>query len=136
MSFADVFISLIFMYVYFVHFAAPPLIKAMIPSEGWISGGTQVILIGENLFEGIQIVFGNCIVWSVEVSVSCKIYNIVAAIPGYLLIRWEYRSRNEKILPFLFCSLPINSFLGYIYIYSCFPIFSMTNKTRLRLFQK
>lgn len=46
---------------------APPLVKALIPSEGWTSGGSQVIIIGENFFEGLQVIFGNCLVWSVEV---------------------------------------------------------------------
>ena len=46
----------------------PPVIKAMIPSEGWTSGGSQVIIIGDNFFDGLQVIFGNCLVWSVEVS--------------------------------------------------------------------
>lgn len=35
-----------------------PVIKALFPSEGWIQGGTQVVLIGENFFEGLQVAFG------------------------------------------------------------------------------
>ena len=41
-----------------------PCIKAVCPNEGWTSGGTTVILVGENFFEGLQAVFGSTIVWS------------------------------------------------------------------------
>ena len=46
---------------------AAPQIKAVCPSEGWTTGGQTVILIGEHFFEGLQVVFGNMVVWS-EVS--------------------------------------------------------------------
>ncbi|CAB3399768.1 unnamed protein product [Caenorhabditis bovis] len=35
-----------------------PVIKALCPSEGWVQGGTQVVIIGENFFDGIQVMFG------------------------------------------------------------------------------
>lgn len=47
--------------------AAAPCIKAICPSEGWTSGGTTVMIIGDNFFEGLQVVFGTMTVWS-EVS--------------------------------------------------------------------
>ena len=47
-----------------------PIIKALFPSEGWNTGGQQIMIIGENFFEGLQVIFGNCLVWSVEVCVS------------------------------------------------------------------
>ncbi|KHJ89873.1 IPT/TIG domain protein, partial [Oesophagostomum dentatum] len=46
-----------------------PMIKALCPSEGWIQGGTQVIVIGENFFEGLQVAFGSTTVWSELVQV-------------------------------------------------------------------
>ena len=46
---------------------AVPVIKAMIPNEGWITGGMHVVILGENFFEGIQVIFGSFLVWSVEV---------------------------------------------------------------------
>ena len=49
--------------------AATPCIKAICPSEGWTTGGTTVIIIGDNFFDGLQVVFGTMLVWS-EVSVS------------------------------------------------------------------
>lgn len=44
-----------------------PCIKAISPNEGWTSGGSTVIIIGENFFDGLQVVFGSMLVWS-EVS--------------------------------------------------------------------
>lgn len=46
---------------------ATPCIKAISPSEGWTTGGAMVIVIGENFFDGLQVVFGSMLVWS-EVS--------------------------------------------------------------------
>lgn len=46
---------------------ATPCIKAISPSEGWTSGGAQVIIVGDNFFDGLQVVFGTMLVWS-EVS--------------------------------------------------------------------
>uniref|UniRef100_A0A5K3FL27 IPT/TIG domain-containing protein n=1 Tax=Mesocestoides corti TaxID=53468 RepID=A0A5K3FL27_MESCO len=43
---------------------APPVIKAISPNEGWTSGGESVLIIGENFFHGLQVVFGNTPVWS------------------------------------------------------------------------
>ena len=41
-----------------------PTIKAVCPSEGWTSGGATVIVIGDNFFDGLQVVFGTVLVWS------------------------------------------------------------------------
>lgn len=46
---------------------APPCIKAISPSEGWTTGGATVIIIGDNFFDGLQVIFGTMLVWS-EVS--------------------------------------------------------------------
>ena len=43
---------------------AYPSIKAICPNEGWTTGGTTVVVIGENFFDGLQVVFGSLIVWS------------------------------------------------------------------------
>lgn len=43
---------------------AHPTIKAICPNEGWAIGGTNVVIIGENFFDGLQVVFGSLIVWS------------------------------------------------------------------------
>ena len=61
--------------------AAIPCIKAISPSEGWTTGGSTVIIIGDNFFDGLQVliitiiitiilhppwqvVFGTMLVWS------------------------------------------------------------------------
>ena len=45
-------------------FIAYPSIKAICPNEGWTTGGTNVLVIGDNFFDGLQVVFGSLIVWS------------------------------------------------------------------------
>ena len=54
-------------------YLATPQIKSICPSEGWTSGGTTVVIIGDNFFEGLQVVFGSLIVWSE----LCKILLII-----------------------------------------------------------
>ncbi|KAI3389181.1 hypothetical protein SNEBB_009735 [Seison nebaliae] len=44
--------------------AALPVIKSVIPNEGWITGGSTVTIIGENFFDGLQVVFDSMFVWS------------------------------------------------------------------------
>lgn len=48
-----------------------PIIKALSPNEGWITGGETVTVIGENFFHGLQVVFGSTVVWG-EVSLWSK----------------------------------------------------------------
>ena len=50
--------------MFVVLFAATPTIKAICPSEGWTSGGTSIIVIGDHFFDGVQVVFGSMLVWS------------------------------------------------------------------------
>ncbi len=47
-----------------VNLAEIPCIKAISPSEGWTSGGASVIIIGDQFFDGLQVVFGTVMVWS------------------------------------------------------------------------
>ena len=44
--------------------ATHPIIKAVSPSEGWISGGNSVVIVGDGFFEGVQVIFGNNIVYA------------------------------------------------------------------------
>ena len=44
--------------------AVIPVIRAICPSEGWTTGGTNVLVIGEHFFDGLQVIFGSVIVWS------------------------------------------------------------------------
>lgn len=54
-----------------MNLAATPSIKAISPSEGWTTGGATVIIIGDNFFDGLQVIFGTMLVWS-EVSRHLK----------------------------------------------------------------
>lgn len=47
---------------------AQPVIKALCPSEGPITGGTTVVVVGENFFEGLQVVFGSMLLWGELIS--------------------------------------------------------------------
>ncbi|KAI4459181.1 transcription factor coe family member [Holotrichia oblita] len=71
---------------------ATPCIKAISPSEGWTSGGSTVIIVGDNFFDGLQVVFGTMLVWSevrvlfyksvVEVTLSYKSKQFCKGAPG------------------------------------------------------
>ncbi|CDQ77068.1 unnamed protein product [Oncorhynchus mykiss] len=66
---------------------ATPCIKAISPSEGWTTGGAMVIVIGENFFDGLQVVFGSMLVWS-EVAMWLHSYvlsHFVQSFSGCLL---------------------------------------------------
>ncbi|TNN17447.1 Transcription factor COE3 [Schistosoma japonicum] len=47
-----------------VYSTISPVIKALSPNEGWVTGGETITVIGENFFPGLQIVFGSTAVWS------------------------------------------------------------------------
>ncbi|XP_076825112.1 transcription factor COE3-like isoform X2 [Clavelina lepadiformis] len=40
-----------------------PEIKAIMPSEGWSTGGDSVIVLGDGFVDGLQVIFGSTIVW-------------------------------------------------------------------------
>ena len=46
-----------------------PVIKAVSPSEGCVTGGSSVIIVGDGFFDGVQVVFGNNVVYA-EVKLS------------------------------------------------------------------
>ncbi|CAH8494980.1 unnamed protein product [Schistosoma turkestanicum] len=46
-----------------VYSTVNPVIKALSPNEGWVTGGETITVIGENFFPGLQIVFGSTAVW-------------------------------------------------------------------------
>ncbi|KAA3680958.1 early B-cell factor, partial [Paragonimus westermani] len=54
-----------------------PVIKALSPNEGWITGGETVTVIGENFFHGLQVVFGSTAVWG---EVRPLLYALLVAI--------------------------------------------------------
>lgn len=74
---------------------ATPCIKAISPSEGWTTGGTTVIIIGDNFFDGLQIVFGTMLVWSEMVtSHAIRVQTPPRHIPGVVEVTLSYKSKQ------------------------------------------
>jgi early B-cell factor len=48
--------------------SSAPAIKAVCPAEGPTVGGTTVVIVGDNFFEGLQVVFGTVLLWGELVS--------------------------------------------------------------------
>ena len=44
-----------------------PQVKALSPSEGWTSGGQTIVIIGENFFDGLQVVVNSFLVFFVSI---------------------------------------------------------------------
>ncbi|CAJ0574842.1 unnamed protein product, partial [Mesorhabditis spiculigera] len=78
--------------------AASPVIKAIVPAEGWVQGGTQVVLIGENFFDGLQVAFGSTTVWSDAVQVITATAIRVTTPPrhnaGVVDVSLQYKSKT------------------------------------------
>jgi early B-cell factor len=75
--------------------AATPTIKAICPSEGWTTGGTTVIIIGDNFFDGLQVVFGTMLVWSELVtSHAIRVQTPPRHIPGVVEVTLSYKSKQ------------------------------------------
>ena len=41
-----------------------PVVKHIQPNEGWVVGGQVVLILGENFFDGLQVMFNTMIVYS------------------------------------------------------------------------
>ncbi|XP_041435275.1 transcription factor COE3 isoform X1 [Xenopus laevis] len=75
--------------------AATPCIKAVSPSEGWTSGGATVILIGDNFFDGLQVVFGTMLVWSELITpYAIRVQTPPRHIPGVVEVTLSYKSKH------------------------------------------
>ncbi|XP_071531940.1 transcription factor collier isoform X3 [Panulirus ornatus] len=74
---------------------ATPCIKAISPSEGWTTGGATVIIIGDNFFDGLQIVFGTMLVWSeLLTSHAIRVQTPPRHIPGVVEVTLSYKSKQ------------------------------------------
>ncbi|XP_069979661.1 transcription factor collier isoform X5 [Penaeus vannamei] len=74
---------------------ATPCIKAISPSEGWTTGGATVIIIGDNFFDGLQVVFGTMLVWSELVtSHAIRVQTPPRHIPGVVEVTLSYKSKQ------------------------------------------
>ncbi|XP_071089804.1 transcription factor COE3-like isoform X5 [Haliotis cracherodii] len=72
-----------------------PCIKAICPSEGWTTGGTTVIIIGDNFFDGLQVVFGTMLVWSeLLTSHAIRVQTPPRHIPGVVEVTLSYKSKQ------------------------------------------
>uniref|UniRef100_UPI0037E93D57 transcription factor COE2 isoform X3 n=1 Tax=Semicossyphus pulcher TaxID=241346 RepID=UPI0037E93D57 len=75
--------------------AATPCIKAISPSEGWTTGGAMVIVIGENFFDGLQVVFGSMLVWSELITPhAIRVQTPPRHIPGVVEVTLSYKSKQ------------------------------------------
>lgn len=74
---------------------ATPCIKAISPSEGWTIGGAQVIIVGDNFFDGLQVVFGTMLVWSELItSHAIRVQTPPRHIPGVVEVTLSYKSKQ------------------------------------------
>ncbi|CAL8093513.1 unnamed protein product [Orchesella dallaii] len=75
--------------------SATPCIKAISPSEGWTTGGATVIIIGDNFFDGLQVVFGSMLVWSELItSHAIRVQTPPRHIPGVVEVTLSYKSKQ------------------------------------------
>ncbi|XP_032448656.1 transcription factor COE4 [Lynx canadensis] len=75
--------------------AATPCIKAISPGEGWTTGGATVIVIGDNFFDGLQVVFGNVLVWSELITPhAIRVQTPPRHIPGVVEVTLSYKSKQ------------------------------------------
>ncbi|XP_065261565.1 transcription factor COE3-like isoform X13 [Emys orbicularis] len=78
-----------------LHYAATPCIKAISPSEGWTTGGATVIVIGDNFFDGLQVVFGTMLVWSELITPhAIRVQTPPRHIPGVVEVTLSYKSKQ------------------------------------------
>ncbi|XP_070540195.1 transcription factor COE1-like isoform X4 [Ptychodera flava] len=74
---------------------ATPCIKAISPSEGWTTGGSTVIIVGDNFFDGLQVVFGTMIVWSELITQhAIRVQTPPRHIPGVVEVTLSYKSKQ------------------------------------------
>jgi IPT/TIG domain len=74
---------------------ATPCIKAVSPSEGWTKGGDSVIIIGDNFFDGLQVIFGTMLVWSELItSHAIRVHTPPRHIPGVVEVTLSYKSKQ------------------------------------------
>lgn len=74
---------------------ATPCIKAVSPSEGWTTGGAHVIIIGDNFFDGLQVIFGTMLVWSELITPhAIRVHTPPRHIPGVVEVTLSYKSKQ------------------------------------------
>ncbi|XP_038600437.1 transcription factor COE4 isoform X2 [Tachyglossus aculeatus] len=72
-----------------------PCIKAISPSEGWTTGGATVIVIGDNFFDGLQVLFGTVLVWSELITPhAIRVQTPPRHIPGVVEVTLSFKSKQ------------------------------------------
>ncbi|RWS31016.1 transcription factor collier-like protein [Leptotrombidium deliense] len=78
-----------------IPFTATPCIKSISPSEGWTTGGSTVVIIGDNFCDGLQVVFGTMIVWSELItSHAIKVQVPPRHMPGVVEVTLTYKAKQ------------------------------------------
>lgn len=78
-----------------VPFSSTPSIKVISPSEGWTEGGSSVIIIGDNFFEGLQVVFSTMLVWSEMLTPhAIRVQTPPRHLPGAVEVTLSYKSKQ------------------------------------------
>jgi len=87
-----------------------PQVKALSPSEGWTSGGQTIVIIGENFFDGLQVIFGTIPVWSELITNhAIRVQTPPRHIPGIVEVSLAYKSRQfSKGAPGRFVYVSLN----------------------------
>ena len=71
-----------------------PVIKALSLTEGWLQGGQQVIVIGENFFPGLEVYFGSVLAYGdLITNAAMKVTTPPRAIPGVVDVTLQYKGR-------------------------------------------
>jgi early B-cell factor len=74
---------------------ASPAIKAICPAEGWTTGGSSVVLIGENFFDGLQVMFGNQLVWAEVLTPNALRVQVPSRpVPGLVDVTLTYKNKQ------------------------------------------
>ncbi|TRZ05488.1 hypothetical protein HGM15179_021619, partial [Zosterops borbonicus] len=69
--------------------------KAISPSEGWTTGGATVIVIGDNFFDGLQVLFGTVLVWSELITPhAIRVQTPPRHIPGVVEVTLSYKAKH------------------------------------------
>lgn len=72
-----------------------PCIKAISPSEGWTTGGDTVVIVGDNFFDGLQVVFGSQLVWSEFITPhAIRVQTPPKYVPGVVDIVLSYKGKH------------------------------------------
>ncbi|CAF0999937.1 unnamed protein product [Adineta ricciae] len=73
----------------------PPVIKHIQPNEGWVVGGQVVLILGENFFDGLQVMFNNMVVYSeVLTPGAIRVHTPSRHNPGVVDVTLSYKGKQ------------------------------------------